>query len=85
MTARRLGVAVNDLLIRDCFLTLKRWRMRTGDQSGWIRVAVPVNLRTRADRRLPAANKASLVFLDRLARHMADPQRLLHSVHEERR
>lgn len=83
MTARRLGVTVNDLLIRDCFLTLKRWRMRTGDQSGWIRVAVPVNLRTRADRRLPAANKASLVFLDRLARHMADPQRLLHSVHEE--
>lgn len=83
MAARRLGVTVNDFLVRDCFLTLKRWRKHTGNQSGWVRVAVPVNLRTRADRRLPAANMASVVFLDRLARHMDDSERLLDSVHQE--
>ncbi|HSV99884.1 MAG TPA: hypothetical protein VLI39_06910 [Sedimentisphaerales bacterium] len=83
MAVRRLGVTVNDLLVRDCFLTLKQWRMRTGDPSGWVRVAVPVNLRTRADRRLPAANRASVVFLDRMARHMDDSERLLDSVHQE--
>jgi NRPS condensation-like uncharacterized protein len=82
--ARRLAVTVNDLLVRDCFLTLSRWRRRIGDQpGGWLRVTVPVNLRTRADRRLPAANVASMVFLDRLARHMDDSERLLDSIHQE--
>jgi hypothetical protein len=42
-----------------------------------------MNLRTLADRRLPAANVVSMVFLDRRARDMGDPQRLLDSIHGE--
>jgi NRPS condensation-like uncharacterized protein len=82
--ARRLGVTANDLLVRDCFLTLHDWRRRTADYPGsWLRLTVPVNLRTMADRRLPAANAVSMVFLDRLGRDMENPQRLLDSVHRQ--
>lgn len=83
-TARRLHVTTNDLLIRDCFLALRDWRRRVVDSPrGWLRLSVPVNLRTIADRRLPAANVMSLVFPDRRVRDMEDPQRLLDSIHEE--
>ena len=82
--ARRLGVTTNDLLVRDFFLSVKDLRRRTGaDPRGWLRLTVPMNLRTIADRRLPAANVVSMVFLDRRARDMEDPQRLLDSIHQE--
>jgi len=44
---------------------------------------VPMNLRTMADRRLPAANVASMVFPERLARDLEDPQQLLESIHQQ--
>jgi len=82
--ARRRGVTTNDLLARDVFLSLGDTRRRLGiDLGGWCRLTVPVNLRTLADRRLPAANVASMVFLDRRAPDLGDPQRLLQSIHEE--
>ena len=82
--ARNLGVTANDLLVRDCFLALHGWRRRVdGAPDGWLRLAVPMNLRTMADRRLPAANVASMVFPERLARDLEDPQRLLDSIHQQ--
>ncbi len=83
-TARRFGVTTNDLLVRDCFLALNGWRRRAVDSpGGWLRLTVPMNLRTMTDRHLPAANVVSMVFPDRLARDMEDPQRLLDSIHQQ--
>jgi NRPS condensation-like uncharacterized protein len=83
--ARQLGVSANDLLLRDVFLALNDWRQRHAPDRchGWVRLAVPVSLRTMADRRLPAANVVSMVFLDRTGPQMADSQHLLNSIHEE--
>jgi hypothetical protein len=36
-----------------------------------------------ADRRLPAANVVSMVFLDRRDQDLRDPQRLMESIHQE--
>jgi len=44
---------------------------------------VPINLRTPADRRLPAVCLASSIFLDRRRRDCVEPDALLRSIHEE--
>jgi len=48
-----------------------------------IRLSIPMNLRQVADRRLPAANVVSMVFLDRTADQISDRDELLRSIHEE--
>lgn len=83
-SARLAGVTVNDLLLRDLLLALEAWRQRSlKGNEGWLRVSVPMDLRTVNDRHLPAANVVSMVFLDRRAEQLADPQRLLASIHDE--
>jgi hypothetical protein len=78
-TARRLGVTVNDLLARDVFLALGEWRARhgAGDGDAWLRMMVPIDLRSPGDRLLSAANMVGSVFLDRRSRDFADPAKLL--------
>lgn len=84
-TAKDLGVSLNDLLLRDLFLTLDQWNRRhsTDHRSRTIRVCVPINLRESADRRMSAANMVSLSFLDRDANQLADPMSLLDSLHAQ--
>ena len=84
-TAQRLGVTVNDLLARDIFLALYDWRARHGgrDDDAWLRLMVPTDLRTPADRLLPAANVVGSVFLDRRGSDFADPARLLAGIASE--
>jgi NRPS condensation-like uncharacterized protein len=83
--ARTLGVTLNDLLARELFVCLARWQQRYGrdGQQGWLRLCVPMSLRTPAQERLPAANAVGMVFLDRRVRDTAAPERLLASVHKE--
>jgi hypothetical protein len=83
--AKALGVTLNDLLARELFLTLGWWRQRhaPGQPDGWLRLCVPMNLRTAAQDQLPAANVVSMVFLDRRNRDLRDPQRLLASLHDQ--
>ena len=84
-TARRHRVTVNEWLARDLFLALDTFRtQREGsDRDDWLRLSVPMNLRTENDRQLPATNVVSLIFLDRRKRHFADPMRLLAGIHRE--
>lgn len=79
------AVTVNDLLLRDLLLTLNVWRERhePAEQAEWLRVMVPVNLRTAAEQTLPAANVVSLVFLDRRVADLQRPTRLLRGIHNE--
>jgi hypothetical protein len=83
-TARTLGVTLNDLLARELFLCLARWQQRYGHgRQGWLRLCVPMSLRTAAQDRLPAANSVGMLFLDRRPRDAAAPEQLLASIHKE--
>ena len=83
--AKRQGATVNDLLCRDLLLALRDFRRELQPQQpdAWLRLAVPVDLRTEAQEHLSAANQASLVFVTRRASvcHAADS--LLQSIHRE--
>jgi hypothetical protein len=64
---RREKISLNDWLLAALFLSLQQWHEEQfgSGLSGWSRLIVPINLRTPEDRLLPAANRASLVQLDR--------------------
>ena len=85
VTAKRLGVSLNDLLLRDLFLILDQWNRRHSPdhRSRTIRVCMPVNLRRSTDHRMSAANVISLAFVDRAANQLADPIGLLGNLHVE--
>lgn len=64
---RQEKISLNDWLLAALFLSLQDWHEAQfgSGLSGWTRLIVPINLRTPEDRLLPAANRASLVQLDR--------------------
>ena len=81
----RRGATVNDLLLRDMFQTLHQWNAgrESGSAEHWLRIAVPVNLKTGDDDRMSAANGVSYTFLTRLGSQCADSQELLRSICRE--
>ena len=83
--AKQKGVTVNDLLLRDVFVTLDGWnRLQTrGSYHGSLRISMPMTLRSSADRSLPAVNNVSMVFLDRHSSRIADSEALLHGIQAE--
>ena len=83
--AKDAGVTTNDLLARDLFVALREFRLARGiaEDERWLRLMIPMSLRTAADRKLPAANVVSSVFLDRRGSDIADREQLLASVTDE--
>ncbi|MBQ6107875.1 MAG: hypothetical protein IJK97_06665, partial [Thermoguttaceae bacterium] len=84
--AKKLGVTVNDLLLRDFFRTIDQWRVQEKKDfpKGATRVMVPMSIRGPQHDGLPSVNIVSSVFLDRKKREMAgDPQKLLEGIHRE--
>ena len=84
--AKTNNVTVNDILLRDLFLTMGQWRQRWVDQrtNPMFRVAVPMNLRTEQHRNIPAANVVTMLFLDRrLKQCLVNPEQLLQGVRRE--
>jgi hypothetical protein len=85
--AREAGVRVNDVLAAAFIaavgsqLDRKPETAPQGDR--WIRLGVPMSLRTKSDHALPAANRVSMVFLDRRPADRHEFQRLMRSVHDE--
>ncbi len=69
------GATLNDLLLRDLFLTVRSWQAAAGAEPGRkrLRILMPQNLRTRDDRGLPAANVMSFAFLTRRADQWRSP------------
>ena len=65
--ASRLQATVNDLLLRDIFLTLRQWNAEQSPESrdGWLRIASPFKLKTRDDARMSAANGVGYNFITR--------------------
>ena len=66
-TAMRHSVTVNDLLLRDMFLTVKAWntRYRPHAKAEWLRINMPTSLRGHNETSMPAANRMSFAFLTR--------------------
>ena len=83
--AKDKQVTVNDLIARDLFLAIDRWRSQSavGTPSDWIRFFVPINERTPDDSTLSAANVMSAVFLERTPRQMTNAETLLRSIQSE--
>jgi NRPS condensation-like uncharacterized protein len=83
--ATRCQVTINEVLTRDLFLALMRWRQEHGfgSEHEWLRMMVPINMRSRDNRDLPAANVVSSIFLDRCGHEASDPSQLLQSIHDE--
>jgi hypothetical protein len=77
------SVMLNDLLLRDYFLTLEAWNRGTPEAQRPIRILVPTNLRRREDYRMPAANVFSFSFLSRWSRDCKNRDELLESIRDE--
>jgi len=87
LKAKQLGVTINDLLLCTVFLAMNHWREQhvTDRNKGFLRIAVPTNLRTPADDRMPAANIVSMVFLDRKPEQILDTESFYQGVCREMR
>ncbi len=80
------GGSLHDLLLRDLFESIHGWNHRQGsDDRRSIRINVPLTIRDRDDRLLPAANRLTFAFLSRRRRQLADSERLLEGIGDEMR
>lgn len=80
--AREKGVTMNDLLLRDLFVVLQQWN-EGQDDSRYLRVTVPTNLRQQSDWYMPAVNVIGYAFLTRRVGETRDHESLLQSLHLE--
>lgn len=84
--ARAEGVTVNDMLASAFLAAVTEAAGPEGSTApgdAWIRLGVPISLRTKSDHLLPAANRVSMVFLDRQREHCTDCHALVRGVHAE--
>lgn len=81
--AGQFGATLNDLLLRDLFLTLEAWNRRQACGRRRLRIMMPTDLRGGEDFEMPAANLTSYTFLTRRARQCASPDKLLEGIRNE--
>ncbi|MEI7780995.1 MAG: hypothetical protein WCJ18_03610, partial [Planctomycetota bacterium] len=84
--ARAERVTVNDLLVAAMMAAIGEHvdvPASASSADAWIRIGIPMSLRTKSDVALPAANRVSMVFLDRRPDDRHDRGRLIRSVRDE--
>jgi hypothetical protein len=81
--ATRAGATINDLLLCNLFVTLKRWNAAHGQSTKWLRILIPQNLRTAEDSATPTANIMSFAFLTRRFTACDSAAGLMPSLHAE--
>ena len=71
--SRRLGVTLNSIMLGRLFSSLSKFLVEgaAGHEKDWLRVILPISIRGMADRRLPAANRTTIVQLDRRTDELA--------------
>ena len=75
---QRFSATRNDIAVAMLFEVLADWQRKNGiSPQARIRVAVPTDLRSRADERMPAANRYTYIFLERTVAECADWATLL--------
>lgn len=70
--AKSLGASVNTLMMRDMYITLRKWiekypvdNKTLEQQKRWFRMLVPINIRTDFHRTVPCANIVGYIFNDK--------------------
>jgi hypothetical protein len=78
-------VTVNDLVLRDMFLTLNTWNRQqdTRGSRGWLRVNVPTSLRGKRDSRMPATNVLGYALVTHHSNECERPSQLLSQIASE--
>lgn len=85
--ARRMGLTINDLLLRDIFVVMREFIDADEEKSGrprgnkWLRIAMPINMRTEKHRAMYAANMVSMVFIDRRRRQIDASDAFAEGIH----
>ncbi len=89
-SARSQAVTVNDLCIRELMLQMYEWNQhqsvmnsRSMNSRSWLRIAIPLSMRSPDHASMPAANIVSYGFVTRRASECAVPEKLLQSIHEQ--
>ena len=84
-SAARRGISLNELAAAALFEALLRAMPADalGERGSVVRLSIPINMRQAADRRSPATNIVSMVFLDRGAEQIAAAESLPSSLHAE--
>jgi len=80
--AAACGAQLNDLLLRDLFLTLRDWQQHRRPAAR-LQIMMPVSLRDPRERSMPAANVMSYAFLTRQMREIEDAEGLLQTLSRE--
>ncbi len=77
--------SINDLFIREMILQIRQWNRRGGVAFGrrWIRLAVPLSMRSHVHDNMPAANVVSYALVTRREQDCDDPGELLRSIHQQ--
>lgn len=88
--AERLGVSENSILMSIAFRAMKKIRRAIEadercrwNERKWIRLVLPISIRKVADRKLPSANRASLVQIERTMDQVADADTAAQSIDRE--
>ena len=84
-SAREKRISINDLFLAAFHAAIGSWRTSLGEggPTDWIRLSVPVNLRLKADKSLPACNAISIISIDRQAKGLSNRSRLLRRAKED--
>ncbi len=72
---------LNDLLIHRLLTTIRAWNQQGGaDLSGWLRILIPVNLRSRCDLLMPSTNRMGYGFLTRPQQPLTEAEECIHNI-----
>ncbi|HUG20778.1 MAG TPA: hypothetical protein VMM56_17445 [Planctomycetaceae bacterium] len=83
--AKQTGTSLNDVLLREMFLTLRDWNVQHQAliESEWLRIGMPINMRPPKFDGLPSCNMVSFMFLPRQPDFCNDEEKLLESISEQ--
>ncbi|MFN9719874.1 MAG: hypothetical protein ACK58L_14335, partial [Planctomycetota bacterium] len=79
------GVSLNDLVLCDMILHIRDWNRRAGVsmQRRWIRLAVPLSMRSAKHVGMPCSNIVSYALVTRSEAECRDEMHLLKSIHQQ--
>ena len=83
--AAQWKVSINDLFVREMLLHIRDWNRLAQQPFGrrWIRLAIPLSMRTSRHDRVPACNIVSYALVTRREQECDDPETLLQSIHQQ--
>lgn len=83
--ASQRKVSINDLFVCEMLLHIRDWNRQARQPFGrrWIRLAIPLSMRTSRHEGVPACNIVSYALVTRREQDCDDPETLLQSIHQQ--